>query len=113
MCIRDSVCDEPLCGLDIDRQCSMLQLLQKLQITFGMAILYMTVDLTAFSIMAHDGAFMHESRFVEAGDAHALVASPAKRATRAYVKESRDIEDMGKGRNLKNAYRKNVSVFDL
>jgi len=110
---RVLICDEPLCGLDIDRQSSMLDLLQKLQIRYGMAILYMTVDLTSFSIMAHDGAFMHKSKFVEAGDAHDLVASPCKKVTRSYIDESREIEGMGRGRNLRNAYRTGKSVFDL
>ena len=52
------ICDDCLCGLDIDRQSSMVQLLQTLQLTFGMAILWMTVDLTSFTLMAHDAAFM-------------------------------------------------------
>ena len=53
------ICDECLCGLDIDRQSSMLRLLQRLQMKFGMAIVFLTVDLTSFSLMcAHNAAFM-------------------------------------------------------
>ena len=152
---RVLICDEALCGLDVDRQSSMLELLQKLQLQYGMAILFMTVDLTSFSIMAHEGAFMHKGRqpavggrrrrgwatdscreahewascrgscrltpvrpllrgrFIEVGDAHALIASPTKGETRVYVKESQEIENMGKGKNLKNAYSEGVSVFDI
>ena len=79
------IADEMLCGLDIDRQSSMLNnlqacaarlvcmlhsahfvnvrvhILQALQIKFGMAILYLTVDLPSFTIMAHDGVLNSHS----------------------------------------------------
>ena len=52
------ICDEMLCGLDIDRQASVLHMLQALQVHFGLSILYMSVDLSAVQLMAHDAAFM-------------------------------------------------------
>ena len=70
------ICDDCLCGLDIDRQSSMVHLLQKLQLAYGMAILYMTVDLTSFTLMGHDGAFMRKGRFLETGTAQVARAAP-------------------------------------
>lgn len=52
------ICDEPLCGLDIDRQASVLHMLHALQVHTGLAILYMSVDLSSVQLMAHDAAFM-------------------------------------------------------
>lgn len=45
------IADEMLCGLDIDRQASVLTMLQRLQARTGLAILYMSVDLAPVSIM--------------------------------------------------------------
>ena len=72
------ICDEVLCGLDVDRQASALQMLQKLQVETGMAILYLSVDLQAVQLMAHAAAFMEKGRLVEhQDDAHALLEAPA------------------------------------
>ncbi len=35
------------------------------QVNFGMAILYMSVDLPSVSLMAHELAFMRNGRFIE------------------------------------------------
>jgi len=107
------VCDDCLCGLDIDRQSSMLQLLQKLQLTFGMAILYMTVDLTSFTLMAHDSAFMKHGKFIETAPAHDLVETPQRRDTQEYVRLSLENEERSHGKNLRNAYQRGESVFQL
>ena len=107
------ICDDCLCGLDIDRQSSMVELLQKLQLTFGMAILYMTVDLTSFTLMAHEGAFMKHGRFIETGQAQDLVQTPQRRDTQNYVQCSEENEERSHGKNLRMAYQKGESVFSL
>ena len=107
------ICDDCLCGLDIDRQSSMVALLQKLQLTFGMAILYMTVDLTPFTLMAHEGAFMKHGRFIETGPAQDLVHTPQRKDTQNYVQLSQENEERSHGKNLRMAYQKGESVFAL
>ena len=108
------ICDECLCGLDIDRQSSFVQLLQKLQLRFGMAIVFLTVDLTSFTLMAHDAAFMSKrGRFLETGTAHDLVEKPQRKDTQVYVQLSEDNEQRSHGKNLRQAYQKNESVFSL
>ena len=74
-------------ALDVDRQASALQMLQKLQVETGMAILYLSVDLQAVQLMAHAAAFMEkEGRLVEhQDDAHALFDAPRERPTRVYL----------------------------
>ena len=61
------IADDMLCGLDIDRQSSVLQMLQTMQLEHGLSLLYMTVDFASFSIVAQEAAFMHGGRFVETG----------------------------------------------
>ena len=107
------ICDDCLCGLDIDRQSSFLQLLQKLQLTYGVAILYLTVDLTPFTLMAHEGAFMRHGRFLEVAPAQDLVETPQRRDTQTYVQLSLENEERSHGKNLRNAYQKGESVFQL
>ena len=107
------ICDDCLCGLDIDRQSSMIALLQHLQLKFGMAILYMTVDLTSFELMAHDGAFMHKGRLIEQAPAHELLDAPSRRELKIYLQLSRENEERSRGRNLRQAYQKGQSVFEL
>lgn len=45
------IADEMLCGLDIDRQASVLTMLQRLQARTGLTILYLSVDLAPISIV--------------------------------------------------------------
>ena len=107
------LCDDCLCGLDIDRQSSFVAMLQKLQLQFGMAILYLTVDLTSFTLMAHDGAFMKHGKFLEVGSAQDLVETPQRRDTQEYVRLSQENEARSHGKNLRQAYQKGESVFAL
>ena len=91
-----------------------MQLLQKLQLRFGMAIVFLTVDLTSFTLMAHDAAFMSKrGRFLETGTAHDLVEKPQRKDTQVYVQLSEDNEQRSHGKNLRQAYQKNESVFSL
>ena len=43
----------------------MLTLLQTLQLEFGTAILYLSVDATSVQLMAHEAAFMRKVRTLE------------------------------------------------
>ena len=107
------ICDDLLCGLDIDRQSSMLQLLQKLQMKFGMAILLLTVDPTSFALMAHDAAFMKYGKFIEVGPAHEMLDKPQRRDTQDYLRIAEENEERSRGKNLRQAYLQDTSVFDL
>ena len=106
------ICDEVLCGLDVDRQASALQMLQKLQVETGMAILYLSVDLQAVQLMAHAAAFMEKGRLVEhQDDAHALFDAPREQPTRVYLHLAREIQERARGRDLTASFQKGESVF--
>ena len=101
-----------LCGLDVDRQASALQMLQKLQVETGMAILYLSVDLQAVQLMAHAAAFMEKGRLVEhQDDAHALFDAPREQPTRVYLHLAREIQERARGRDLTASFQKGESVF--
>ncbi|WP_163368041.1 ATP-binding cassette domain-containing protein, partial [Enterobacter hormaechei] len=48
------IADEPTSALDASVQAEILALLQRLQAKFGMAMLFITHDLTAAARLAHD-----------------------------------------------------------
>ena len=91
----------------------MITMMQRLQLKFGMAILYLTVDLTSFSLMAHDAAFMKYGRFIEQGEAHELLRSPQRKDTKVYLQMASENEERSHGKNLRQAYQKGESVFAL
>ena len=91
----------------------MVTMLQKLQLQFGMAVLYLTVDLTSFSLMAHEAAFMKYGRFIEQGDAHELLRDPQRKDTKVYLQLATENEARSHGKNLRQAYQKGESVFAL
>ena len=43
----------------------MLRMLQRLQASAGLAVLYMSVDLAPVALLAHDAAFMERGSWVE------------------------------------------------
>ena len=92
---------------------SMVAMLQKLQLHYGMAVLWLTVDLTSFTLMAHEGAFMKHGKFLESGNASDLVTTPQRRDTQHYVQLSQENEERSRGKNLRQAYQKGESVFNL
>jgi ABC-type dipeptide/oligopeptide/nickel transport system ATPase component len=107
------ICDDLLCGLDVDRQSDFLSLLQKLQVAHGLGIVYMTVDVTSFKVMSHNGAFMKNGVFVEQGDPHELIEKPKLPESKYYFTCYKENEEKSRGKNLANAYALKESVFNL
>ena len=53
----------------------MLRMLQRLQASAGLAVLYMSVDLAPVALLAHDAAFMERGSWVEVSRGAAFGAS--------------------------------------
>jgi ABC-type glutathione transport system ATPase component len=79
------ICDEPTSALDVSVQAQILNLLQDLQRSRGMAYLFITHDLGVVSHMADRVAVMREGRIVEEGDASRMLRSPAHEYTRTLL----------------------------
>jgi microcin C transport system ATP-binding protein len=76
------IADEPTTALDVTVQAQVLQLLQDLQARFGMAILFITHDLSIVRKMADRVCVMRDGQIVERGPVLDLFASPRHPYTR-------------------------------
>jgi oligopeptide/dipeptide ABC transporter ATP-binding protein len=70
------IADEPTTALDVTIQAQILELMQKLQEDFGMAILIITHDLGVIAEMANDVAVMYMGKVVESGSAELIFNRP-------------------------------------
>ena len=79
------ICDEPTSALDVSVQAQILNLLQDLQRSRGMAYLFITHDLGVVAHMADRIAVMRAGRIVEEGDASGVLTAPADDYTRTLL----------------------------
>ncbi|KAF0141904.1 MAG: oligopeptide ABC transporter ATP-binding component [Rhodospirillaceae bacterium] len=79
------IADEPTTALDVTIQAQILKLLQDLQARFGMAILFITHDLSIVRKIATRVCVMKEGRLVEQAPLARLLATPAHPYTRALL----------------------------
>ncbi|MBU8812502.1 ABC transporter ATP-binding protein [Mycolicibacterium goodii] len=76
------VADEPTSALDVTVQASILDLLLELQQRTGVAMLLITHDLGVARLMSDRILVMKDGRFVEGGDAEALLGNPRSAYTK-------------------------------
>ncbi|MDX1656008.1 MAG: ABC transporter ATP-binding protein [Candidatus Competibacteraceae bacterium] len=76
------IADEPTTALDVTIQAQILQLLKDLQQRFGMAILFITHDLTIVRLMADRVCVMKDGAMVEEGPVAELFGDPRHPYTR-------------------------------
>jgi microcin C transport system ATP-binding protein len=92
------VLDEPTSALDVTVQKQILQLLQDLQKTRGMAYLLITHDLDVLRAMAHQVLVLQSGRVVESGPAQQVLTCPAHAYTRSLL-EAFPAESENESRN--------------
>ena len=76
------IADEPTTAVDVTIQLRILKLLKELQASMGLAILFITHDLTIVRRLADRVAVMHKGEIVEQGSVKDVFASPAHPYTR-------------------------------
>ena len=79
------IADEPTTALDVTVQAQILALLRALQAKYGMAILFITHDLSLVRRLASHVAVMKQGRIVEAGETAAVFAAPQHPYTRMLI----------------------------
>ncbi len=77
------IADEPTTALDVMVQAQVLRLLEELQRDLGLAMLFITHDLSTLASVCRRIAVMYAGRFVEAGPAREVFASAAHPYTAA------------------------------
>ena len=86
------LCDEPTSALDVSLAAVVLNLVARLRRELGMAVLFVTHDLSVARVVAARIAVMYLGRIVELGPAEQVVASPQHPYTKALV---RAVPDLG------------------
>ena len=71
------IADEPTTALDVMVQAQVLKLLEDLQERFGLAVIFITHDLSTLAAVCERIAVMYAGRIVERGPSHEVFAKPA------------------------------------
>ena len=87
------IADEPTTALDVMVQAQVLQLLKELQRELGLAMLFITHDLSVLVEVADRIAIMYAGRIVEEGPAEAVFHEPAHPYTKALAGAFPEIGD--------------------
>lgn len=79
------VCDEPVSALDLSVQAQVLNLLRELQQGMGLAMLFISHDLTVVRHVSHRTVVLYHGDIVEQGDAAQVHEHPVHPYTRALL----------------------------
>ena len=77
------IADEPTTALDVMVQAQVLRLLEDLQERFGLAMIFITHDLSTLATVCRELAVMYAGRIVEQGPSKEVFAAPTHPYTRA------------------------------
>ena len=79
------VCDEPVSGLDLSVQAQVLNLLNELQRSMHLSLLFISHDLTVVRHVSHRTVVLYQGEIVEQGDAAQIHEQPQHPYTQALL----------------------------
>ena len=99
------VCDEPVSALDLSVQAQVLNLLNELQKSMGLALLFISHDLTVVRHVSHRTLVLYNGEIVERGETQALQAAPKHPYTQALLAAA-PVPDPNEQRRRREAWRR-------
>ncbi|AHF01177.1 microcin C ABC transporter ATP-binding protein YejF [Thiomicrospira aerophila AL3] len=91
------ICDEPTSALDVTVRAQVLDLLNHLQQTYNLSLLFITHDLSIIPRIAHRVAVMSEGKIVEQGDVQSILENPQHTYTQTLLAAAPSFHDMRQG----------------
>jgi peptide/nickel transport system ATP-binding protein len=85
------LCDEPTSALDVSLAASVINLIGRLRRELGMAVLFVTHDLSVARVVADRIAVMYLGRIVEVGESDQITNAPVHPYTRALISAVPDV----------------------
>jgi oligopeptide/dipeptide ABC transporter ATP-binding protein len=87
------LCDEPTTALDVTVQAQILDLIDKLRVDLGLAVLFVSHDLGVVRELCQNVAVMYAGRVVESGPTADLLRAPRHPYTLGLLRAVVDLED--------------------
>jgi len=88
------ICDEPTSALDVTVRAQVLDLLNHLQQTYNLSLLFITHDLSIIPRIAHRVAVMSEGKIVEQGDVQSILENPQHSYTQTLLAAAPSFHEM-------------------
>jgi ABC-type glutathione transport system ATPase component len=106
------VCDEPVSALDLSVQAQVLNLLNELQKTLGLSLLFISHDLTVIRHVSHRTLVLYKGEIVEQGDSQAVHATPRHSYTQALLSAA-PVPDPKEQRHRREAWRRQKEMASI